>query len=124
MCGRHTLTKKEKLAELFREGFVFDEFSEIRIRPRFNISPTQVCPIILDSSPQTVSVAKWGLVPSWAKDEKGRGEHDQRARGDWGEQARLPHRVPQAAVPRAGGRVLRVAENRDCESPASLRGRG
>jgi len=67
MCGRYTLTKKEKLAELFREGFVFDEFSETRIRPRFNISPTQVCPIILDSSPQTVSVAKWGLVPSWGR---------------------------------------------------------
>jgi len=37
---------------------------------RFNVAPTQNLPVILDEAPDTLTVAKWGLIPSWAKDEK------------------------------------------------------
>jgi putative SOS response-associated peptidase YedK len=71
MCGRYTLSKAQHLAEQLREaGFIFDEFSETRITPRFNISPGQTIPLIFDFAPRTVSAAKWGLVPAWANDPK------------------------------------------------------
>jgi putative SOS response-associated peptidase YedK len=71
MCGRYTLSKKEHLEQMLREaGFVFDEFSDIRLVPRFNIAPSQQIPVILDEAPRTITSAKWGLIPSWAKDEK------------------------------------------------------
>lgn len=70
MCGRYTLTKKEKLAEMLKERFMFDEFSDIRLVPRFNIAPTQQIPVIVDDGGRKLIGARWGLVPSWAKDEK------------------------------------------------------
>jgi putative SOS response-associated peptidase YedK len=72
MCGRYTLSKKEKLAEMLRDRFVFEEFSEIRLIPRFNIAPTQQIPVILNANghARQLVTARWGLVPSWAKDEK------------------------------------------------------
>lgn len=71
MCGRYTLSKAAHLAEMLREaGFLFDEFSEVRITPRFNIAPTQQITVVFDDSPGRLATAKWGLVPFWAKDEK------------------------------------------------------
>ena len=51
-------------------GFIFDEFSEVRLVARFNIAPSQQIPVILDQAPKTITSAKWGLIPSWAKDDK------------------------------------------------------
>jgi putative SOS response-associated peptidase YedK len=71
MCGRYTLSKKEHFDTLLQEaGFIFDEFSETRLVPRFNVAPSQQIPVILDSAPNTITSAKWGLIPPWAKDEK------------------------------------------------------
>lgn len=71
MCGRYTLSKTDHLEAMLREaGFIFDEFSETRIVPRFNVAPSQQIPVILDAAPKTITSAKWGLIPSWAKDEK------------------------------------------------------
>lgn len=71
MCGRYTLSKTENLKFMLEEaGFLFDEFSEIRITPRFNIAPSQTVPVVFDDSPGILSTVKWGLVPFWAKDEK------------------------------------------------------
>jgi putative SOS response-associated peptidase YedK len=70
MCGRYTLSKKEKLAEMLRERFVIDEFSEIRLTPRFNVAPTQQIPVVVQEEKRRLVEAKWGLVPAWAKDEK------------------------------------------------------
>jgi putative SOS response-associated peptidase YedK len=42
--------------------------------PRFNIAPTQLVPVIRQHSKEPVrqlSLMKWGLVPSWAKDDSG-----------------------------------------------------
>lgn len=71
MCGRYTLSKAENLKlKLIEAGFDFDEFSMTRITPRFNIAPTQTVPVIFNQSPRQLSLARWGLLPFWAKDEK------------------------------------------------------
>ena len=67
MCGRFTLR-----ANLNR---ILDEFaaeaSGLEWSPRFNIAPTQqVLAIRLKDGARTLSAAKWGLFPSWAKDAK------------------------------------------------------
>lgn len=67
MCGRfaQTRTEKEKLLKRFRLTKIVDN-----LKPRYNIAPGQGVPVILNESPDTLSVARWGLVPFWAKDEK------------------------------------------------------
>jgi putative SOS response-associated peptidase YedK len=65
MCGRYTLTCPDKIAERFAVQ------AEIElILARYNVAPTQQIPAILDEAPQKLTVGRWGLVPSWAKDEK------------------------------------------------------
>jgi len=70
MCGRYTLAKKEKLKELLQGRFQidFDEFSHIRLVPRFNVAPTQQVPVVLqEDGRRKLTPARWGLVPFWAK---------------------------------------------------------
>ncbi len=67
MCGRYTLAKPLKTIE--------SHFGPIRIdleyRPSYNIAPSQWSPIVINRSRQRELIEmKWGLVPSWAKDEK------------------------------------------------------
>ena len=67
MCGRFTLrTPMNQLAQ----QFLFELEGELP-EPRYNIAPSQPVAAIrkrtLDSSPQ-LSLLRWGLVPSWAKD--------------------------------------------------------
>jgi putative SOS response-associated peptidase YedK len=38
--------------------------------PRYNIAPTQLAPVIYHERHQpAVKLMRWGLIPSWAKDE-------------------------------------------------------
>ena len=64
MCGRYTLTVDP--AELMAR---FDlETADISVTPRYNIAPTQPVAVVFSESPRTLSAARWGLVPGWAKD--------------------------------------------------------
>lgn len=67
MCGRFTLlADKIKIKERFgiRNEFEFD-------RPNYNIAPGQnVLAVIFDGREKRAGYLRWGLVPSWAKDEK------------------------------------------------------
>jgi putative SOS response-associated peptidase YedK len=67
MCGRYTDTKRDKQF-LVRMGI---EQAEIDFVPRYNLSPTQQASVVMaaESGPQ-LRRARWGLIPSWAKDEK------------------------------------------------------
>jgi putative SOS response-associated peptidase YedK len=38
--------------------------------PNYNIAPTQISPILLDRGKRIVKPMRWGLIPSWAKDNK------------------------------------------------------
>jgi putative SOS response-associated peptidase YedK len=69
MCGRYVLAESPaRLAKRFEvqnaPNLPFDG-------QRFNIAPTQQVPIIrLGKDNREMVLAKWGLIPSWAKDSK------------------------------------------------------
>ncbi len=67
MCGRYRLSRRKQILEEH-----FDSVSEIDDwNPRYNIAPTQPVPVIRQHPKETIrelSLVRWGLVPSWAKD--------------------------------------------------------
>ncbi len=63
MCGRYTL--KSKGIDLQRE---LNLEREPVIEERFNIAPTQAAPVVLDTNPRELVLARWGFTPRWAKD--------------------------------------------------------
>lgn len=68
MCGRftHMFTWAE-LVRLMRLTSV----PGVELRPRYNVAPTQVAPIVRiagDGGGLAGVLARWGLVPAWAKD--------------------------------------------------------
>jgi putative SOS response-associated peptidase YedK len=65
MCGRFLLaTPPSAVAELFGIDQV-----EIDWPARYNIAPTQMVPVIRQrDQKRTLSLLRWGLVPSWADD--------------------------------------------------------
>ncbi len=67
MCGRFT-QKADK--ENIKKEFKIDSFQDTLLTPRYNIAPTQQIAAVrfLDGANQ-LSMLKWGLVPSWAKDD-------------------------------------------------------
>ncbi|KQL35123.1 SOS response-associated peptidase [Psychrobacillus sp. FJAT-21963] len=69
MCGRYTLfTNYEQLMDRFDVAVAMDEEF---YAPSFNIAPSQqVVAIIHDGKSNRMGQLKWGLVPSWSKDEK------------------------------------------------------
>ncbi|HAQ59161.1 MAG TPA: hypothetical protein DCR63_01360 [Microbacterium sp.] len=70
MCGRFAVTRPpSELAALLGVDTVGEDLPE----PSYNIAPTDRAGIVLDSArtdPPTrrLETARWGLVPSWAKD--------------------------------------------------------
>jgi len=66
MCGRYRLTAKERY---LRDHFGLDE--DPAWKPRWNIAPTQLVPIVRHKSRtvrRSFDLVRWGLIPSWAKD--------------------------------------------------------
>lgn len=66
MCGRYTLTltKDGIRAEIPTIG----SFG-IPWKPRYNLAPTNIIPAIISAEPTSLNGLRWGLIPSWAKDE-------------------------------------------------------
>lgn len=68
MCGRYAnfLTEQE-LIDAFEIAIVADD---ARLSPRYNIAPTQEAAIVVARREEgrSLELARWGLVPSWAKD--------------------------------------------------------
>ena len=65
MCGRFALfSVGESLSNWF------DVEVADNITTRYNIAPTQDVPIITNDQPSKLQIAKWGLIPKWAKDDK------------------------------------------------------
>lgn len=62
MCGRYSLNKsKIQLEERFQAEMLVD------FKPRFNIAPTQLVPVITSDSPKGFSFFYWGITPDFAK---------------------------------------------------------
>ncbi|ELK48915.1 SOS response-associated peptidase [Halobacillus sp. ACCC02827] len=67
MCGRYTLLADE--SEIRKEFGITRPIPDYQIR--YNIAPGQkVLAVIHDGSEKRAGYMKWGLVPSWAKDER------------------------------------------------------
>jgi putative SOS response-associated peptidase YedK len=70
MCGRYATTRSTTdLAALFD---AVDETGDA-LGPDYNVAPTDPVPVVRVTSAghRAVSVARWGLVPAWAKDPRG-----------------------------------------------------
>jgi putative SOS response-associated peptidase YedK len=69
MCGRYRLSRRKQFVEEYFEASRDDDWS-----PRYNIAPTQPIPVIRQhpkESSRVLSLMRWGLIPSWAKDISG-----------------------------------------------------
>jgi putative SOS response-associated peptidase YedK len=68
MCGRFTqFSSRDELTRIF--GFDADDAPDLF--PRYNIAPTQlVAVVLLDDGQRALKPLRWGMIPSWAKDEK------------------------------------------------------
>jgi putative SOS response-associated peptidase YedK len=69
MCGRYRLSRRKQVIEEY-----FDAPSDDDWTPRYNIAPTQPVPVIRQSATEprrAMSLMRWGLIPSWAKDASG-----------------------------------------------------
>jgi putative SOS response-associated peptidase YedK len=66
MCGRYTAAKD--FGELIKLVGIVMRLPFFA--PRYNIAPTQMAPVIYKERHQpAVKLMRWGLIPSWAKDE-------------------------------------------------------
>lgn len=70
MCGRYATTRSAAdLSALFES---YDDTGG-RLAVDYNVAPTDPVPIVRlsESDRRMISVARWGLVPSWARDARG-----------------------------------------------------
>ena len=68
MCGRKTLTWDVRS---IIEELAIEQWEDLdHYTPSYNIAPTQFSPIIVQiNDSRIVKAMKWGLIPSWSKDE-------------------------------------------------------
>jgi putative SOS response-associated peptidase YedK len=67
MCGRYVV------ATPFQQMAIdFGALAELGFAPDYNVAPTKQVPVVWqrseDEGERRLSVARWGLIPSWAKD--------------------------------------------------------
>ncbi|KGP77613.1 MULTISPECIES: SOS response-associated peptidase [Paenibacillus] len=68
MCGRFTIV--DPLESIMERYLAFDA-NGFDYRPNYNVAPMQFIPsIIATSNGNRLGSLRWGLVPSWAKDDK------------------------------------------------------
>src|SRR5690349_3378713 len=70
MCGRYATSRS---AVDLRELFEAEDETDDGLAPDYNIAPTDPVPIVRNSqrAGRVLSIARWRLVPPWAKDTKG-----------------------------------------------------
>jgi putative SOS response-associated peptidase YedK len=69
MCGRYRLSRRKQILEER-----FDVASDDDWIPRYNIAPTQPVAVIRQHPKEPrrdLTLMRWGLIPSWAKDTSG-----------------------------------------------------
>lgn len=69
MCGRYASSKSPE--DLIDEFDIIESRVEFPIASSWNVAPTDETYVVMERGEQaarTLAVARWGLVPSWAKD--------------------------------------------------------
>jgi len=66
MCGRFTLTHD---LQSIAKAFNATASASLQIVPHYNIAPTQNIVTVMHEKENYLDVLRWGLIPSWAKDE-------------------------------------------------------
>jgi putative SOS response-associated peptidase YedK len=72
MCGRYTITSNLRVIQE-RFDLAKQEIDELiqSFAPNYNVAPTHLVPaIIQDDRSRKLTLLRWGLIPSWAKDAK------------------------------------------------------
>ena len=64
MCGRYTLT-----VNIDAVAKAFGVAPSLQTMPRYNVAPTQEVVSILNDETKHLDFLRWGLIPSWAKEE-------------------------------------------------------
>ena len=67
MCGRYRLSRRKQIVAEYFDSLPGEEDWS----PHYNIAPTQTVPVIRQNPKEPVrelSLIRWGLIPSWAKD--------------------------------------------------------
>jgi len=65
MCGRYTLID---LQAALRDRGLHVSPGPKSLLPLYNIAPSQRVPVVLNTAPDRLTMARWGLIPHWAKD--------------------------------------------------------
>src|SRR5512137_2624689 len=66
MCGRYG---QSKILDQVKDKVPFFR-AESNLKPRNNIAPTQMAPVIVGQDEPVLKDVRWGLIPFWAKDEE------------------------------------------------------
>jgi putative SOS response-associated peptidase YedK len=71
MCGRFSISvTKAELLDYLQSEFEISEIGDDIYLPRFNVAPSQkILSIVNDGKKNRIGLIRWGLVPSFAKDE-------------------------------------------------------
>ena len=64
MCGRKTLSRDIK--SIIEEMNIEEWQDSDLYQPRYNISPSQYSPVIIDKVVRHAKLMRWGLIPNWA----------------------------------------------------------
>jgi putative SOS response-associated peptidase YedK len=65
MCGRYSLkSSPSKIAEEFN----LPENETEKLKPRYNIAPSQPVAALIREQTTKLDFLNWGLIPSWGKD--------------------------------------------------------
>ena len=68
MCGRYAASRE---ASEIGDWFQVEELPSSELAPRFNVAPTSEVYIVVDEDKtRRLTVARWGLIPSWSSDAK------------------------------------------------------
>jgi putative SOS response-associated peptidase YedK len=62
MCGRYSLSKNKLELEERYQAEMLGAF-----KPRYNVAPTQLVPVITSDSPKGFSHFYWGITPEFSK---------------------------------------------------------
>ena len=66
MCGRFTLSKPKKIKA---KDLMVPQSEIDRLKERYNVAPSNQVAAIRNEKERHIEPIRWGLIPSWAKDE-------------------------------------------------------